>query len=68
MLMRCSSCSFDVIKDKLGGPRATFPHDLTIVAGTQAASANSNHIALLRFSNITQVSKHTVDLHIVIHT
>ena len=62
MLRICYSRSFDVIKDKLGGPRSTFPHDLTIVAGTQAASANSNYIALLRFSNITQVGKHVVDL------
>ena len=60
-LTTCSPCSFDVVKDKLGGPRSTFPHDITIVAGTQAASAKSNYIALMRFSNVTQVSKHAVD-------
>ena len=49
------SCSFDIVKDKLGGPRSTFPHNVTIVAGTQAASAKSNYIALMRFSNVTQV-------------
>ena len=68
MMMACSSCSFDVVKDKLGGPRATFPHDLTIVAGTQAASANSNYIALLRFSNIAQVRKHAMCSHICNYT
>jgi hypothetical protein len=48
-------CSFDIVKDKLGGPRTTFPHDVTVVAGTQAASAESNYIAVMRFSNLTQV-------------
>ena len=48
-------CSFDVIKDKLGGPRAAFPHDVTVVAGTQAPIAKANYVALMRFSNLGQV-------------
>ena len=47
-------CSFDVIKDQLGGPRSAFPHDMTVVAGTQAPLAKANYVALMRFSNLGQ--------------
>ena len=47
-------CSFDVIKDALGGPRSAFPHDMTVVAGTQAPLAKANYVALMRFSNLGQ--------------
>lgn len=49
--------SFDVIRDGLGGPRSTFPHDVMLAAGTQAATARANYIALLRLCNLGQVSR-----------
>lgn len=44
-----------MIKDALGGPRSSFPHDMTVVAGTQAPLAKANYVALMRFSNLGQV-------------
>jgi ribosome assembly protein RRB1 len=46
--------SFDLVKDELGGPRATFPHCLMLVAGTQASSAKQNYIAFLKLANLGQ--------------
>ena len=46
--------SFDIIRDELGGPRSTFPHTLTIAAGTQAAHARQNAIALVKLANLGQ--------------
>lgn len=46
--------SFDVLRDALGAPRAAFPHSVTLLAGTQAASAKLNYLAVVRVSNITQ--------------
>lgn len=46
--------SFDVVRDGLGGPRSAFPHDVLLVAGTQAAAANLNYIALMRLCNLGQ--------------
>ena len=48
------ACSFDIIRDELGGPRSIFPHTLTIAAGTQAAHARQNAIALVKLSNLGQ--------------
>ena len=47
-------CSFDIIRDELGGPRATFPHTLTLAAGTQAAHARANAVALVKLANLGQ--------------
>jgi ribosome assembly protein RRB1 len=46
--------SFDVLRDDLGGPRATFPHTLYLAAGTQASGPRQNHIALLRLTQLGQ--------------
>lgn len=54
MLMTFLPCSFDLLKDDLGGPRSTFPHCMFVVAGTQAQSANQNYVALMRLSDINQ--------------
>jgi hypothetical protein len=56
-------CSFDVIRDGLGGPRSAFPHDVLIAAGTQAADARSNYVALMRLSNLGQVSSSLYDFY-----
>ena len=47
-------CSFDILPDGLGGPRSAFPHTITLVAGTQAANARQNSLALLKLSNLGQ--------------
>lgn len=47
-------CSCDIVKDELGAPRSTFPHCLTIVAGTQAPSAKQNYLAFLKLANLGQ--------------
>lgn len=46
--------SFDMIRDNLGGPRAAFPHTLFMVAGTQAAQARQNHLAVLKLASLGQ--------------
>jgi hypothetical protein len=46
--------SFDIIRDDLGAPRATFPHTVFMVAGTQAAGARQNYLALLRLTQLGQ--------------
>ena len=48
-------CSFDIVKDQLGGPRRAFPHSMMLVTGTQAATARANYLALMRLSNLGQV-------------
>lgn len=50
-----SLCSFDIVKDQLGGPRRAFPHSMMLVTGTQAATARANYLALMRLSNLGQV-------------
>ncbi len=54
-LSDCNACSFDVVRDQLGGPRRAFPHSMVLVAGTQAATARANYLALMRLSNLGQV-------------
>ena len=46
--------SFDMVRDDLGGPRAAFPHTVFMVAGTQAAQARQNHIAVLKLAALGQ--------------
>ncbi|KAI8473011.1 MAG: WD40-repeat-containing domain protein [Monoraphidium minutum] len=46
--------SFDILRDGLGGPRAAFPHTVFMAAGTQAAQARQNHIALLKLAALGQ--------------
>ncbi|CAL8471187.1 g10729 [Coccomyxa elongata] len=46
--------SFDILQDGLGGPRSTFPHTITMVAGTQAANPRQNSLALMKLSNLGQ--------------
>ena len=50
---RCC-CSLDILPDELGGPRNAFPHSMYMVAGTQAASAKRNYLALIKLSDIKQ--------------
>lgn len=47
-------CSFDIVRDDLGGPRSTFPHCITLVAGTQAAGPRQNALAMMKLSNLGQ--------------
>ena len=47
-------CSLDILRDELGGPRNAFPHTMYMVAGTQAASAKRNYLALIKLSDINQ--------------
>lgn len=44
-----------MVRDQLGGPRRAFPHSMVMVAGTQAATARANYLALMRLSNLGQV-------------
>lgn len=46
--------SFDLVRDSLGAPRAAFPHTVFMVAGTQAAQARQNHIAVLKLASLGQ--------------
>ena len=46
--------SFDVLRDHLGGPRAAFPHTLFMVAGTQAAQAKLNYLAVCKVAGLAQ--------------
>jgi len=46
--------SFDMVRDALGAPRAAFPHTVFMVAGTQAAQARQNHIAVLKLAALGQ--------------
>ena len=48
-------CSFDIVKDGLGGPRSVFPHSLYFVAATQADMSRANYVAFIRVDNLTQV-------------
>ena len=49
--------SFDPVPDRLGGGRADFPLTLTLVAGTQADSAASNTVNVLRFSALRKTQR-----------
>lgn len=53
-LLPLHSCSFDYLKDDLGAPRSTFPHQCFMVAGTQASTAKQNYVAFLRLANLGQ--------------
>eukprot|EP00878_Enallax_costatus_P033373 GHUV01036797.1.p1 GENE.GHUV01036797.1~~GHUV01036797.1.p1 ORF type:complete len:463 (+),score=125.34 GHUV01036797.1:104-1492(+) len=46
--------SFDIVRDDLGGPRSNFPHTMFMVAGTQAAQARQNYLAVLKLSDLGQ--------------
>ena len=47
-------CSFDIVRDGLGGPRSAFPHTVTLAAGTQAAGPKLNSLAIMKLSNLVQ--------------
>lgn len=47
-------CSFDVLKDNLGGPRSTFPHTAFLVAGTQAPAGQPNSLEIMKLSGLSQ--------------
>lgn len=47
-------CSFDILKDDLGGPRSSFPHTVYLVCGTQAATARQNYVAFIKLSQLGQ--------------
>eukprot|EP00879_Flechtneria_rotunda_P014031 GHRR01014658.1.p1 GENE.GHRR01014658.1~~GHRR01014658.1.p1 ORF type:complete len:366 (+),score=106.34 GHRR01014658.1:218-1315(+) len=46
--------SFDIVRDDLGAPRSSFPHTVFMVAGTQAASARQNYLAVLKLAELGQ--------------
>jgi Histone-binding protein RBBP4 or subunit C of CAF1 complex len=46
--------SFDVCKDALGERRTAFPHTAYMVAGTQAAAGERNHVSVMKLSALTQ--------------
>lgn len=49
-----AACSFDVVKDSLGGPRSKFPHTAFFIAGTQAAARQPNSIEVMKLSDLSQ--------------
>ncbi|MEW5304331.1 MAG: hypothetical protein WDW38_011031 [Sanguina aurantia] len=49
-----SCLSFDVLKDHLGGPRSTYPHQVLLATGTQAPNARQNYIAFLKLDSLGQ--------------
>ncbi len=49
--------SFDIIKDDLGTNRTEFPHTCFMVSGTQAANALSNHVIVMKMSNLKRTFK-----------
>ncbi|CAH1179552.1 unnamed protein product [Phaedon cochleariae] len=44
--------SFDIIKDGLGDNRESYPMTAFIVAGTQAPQAHTNHVIVMKLSNL----------------
>lgn len=46
--------SLDLPRDGLGAPRSAFPHELFVVAGTQADQPRNNCLALLRLTHLGQ--------------
>jgi ribosome assembly protein RRB1 len=46
--------SLDLPRDALGAPRSAFPHELFVVAGTQADQPRNNCLALLRLTHLGQ--------------
>ena len=60
MSLEWPSLSFDILRDTLGAPRTLFPHSLFMVAGTQAAHAKLNYLAIMKVSNLSQ-GKHGRD-------
>ena len=49
--------SFDVIKDELGENRSQYPHTCYIVSGTQAETASSNNLIVMKMSNLRKTFK-----------
>ena len=49
--------SFDVLPDKLGDSRESFPLTCYIVAGTQAERGQPNYINVMKLHNITKTQK-----------
>lgn len=53
--------SFDVIPDNLGENREQFPLTCYIAAGTQAQRGKSNHVIVMKMSNLNRTSKNSED-------
>ncbi|XP_060599156.1 glutamate-rich WD repeat-containing protein 1-like [Ruditapes philippinarum] len=49
--------SFDVIQDRLGDSREEFPLTCYIVAGTQAQRGKSNHVIVMKMSELKRTNK-----------
>ncbi|KAL4240115.1 Glutamate-rich WD repeat-containing protein 1 [Mactra antiquata] len=49
--------SFDTVKDNLGDQREQFPLTCYIVGGTQAERGKSNHVILMKMSNLHRTTK-----------
>ena len=44
--------SFDIIRDKMGDKRETFPLTAYCVSGTQASSSHTNNVVVFKMSNL----------------
>ena len=49
--------SLDVMRDDLGEGREVFPHEMTIVTGTQAMEATKNVLSVIRVSRIKKTRR-----------
>ena len=55
------SLSFDFVKDDRGEARTRFPHSLIAVTGTQADRAESNHLTVMKMSDLSKMPVETED-------
>lgn len=53
--------SFDIVKDKLGDNRDTYPLSAYIVAGTQASRTHVNNLIVMKLSNMHRTNKESED-------
>lgn len=53
--------SFDIIPDDLGNSRESYPLNMYILAGTQAAKAHVNNLLVMKMSNLHGIKQHSED-------
>ncbi|KAF7456948.1 WD domain, G-beta repeat-containing protein [Cryptosporidium felis] len=56
-LVEWSCLTLDIIPDKLGENRTQFPHTCYVIAGTQANTADNNHILLMKWSRMHKTKR-----------
>ncbi|KAK3585998.1 hypothetical protein CHS0354_033115 [Potamilus streckersoni] len=49
--------SFDILRDNLGEAREQFPMTCYMVSGTQAERGKTNHVLIMKMSNLTKTQK-----------